>query len=112
MYRRKIWGIILAALFVVIGAPNAPAQTTSYTIDFTTSPPGGSPLPSGSFVYDHSSNQFLSFTVHWDGFRFNLTSSANNPYIESGGPPCVGGDTGAMATLKLMTVCGIVGPSS
>jgi hypothetical protein len=106
---RKILWIILARLFVPICAPNAHAQTVTYTITF--SPPNNAPhagylLPtSGAFVYDYTSNQFLSFTVHWHGLLFDLTSAASSPQIISGGPPCMLGASGPLATLALMTLC-------
>jgi hypothetical protein len=67
---------------------------------------GPGPLPtSGSFTYDDSTNQFSSFQVVWEGNAFDLTASANSPFIGNSGPACIGGSTGAQATLLLMTVC-------
>ncbi len=105
---RELFRTLLTALLALMIAPNVHADlTTTYTIHFSLV--GGGPLPtSGSFVYDSTTNQFLSFTVQWNGLTYDLTSSANNPQIEEP-PPCIGGTTGPQATLALMTVCGAEG---
>ena len=104
--QKTLW-IILAALLVAIGEPDAHAQTLTYIIAFTETPrpwPQG-PLPSyGYFIYNFTTNQFLSFVVNWDGLVFDLTSMANNPSY-FGEVPCLSGATGALATFVLMTAC-------
>jgi hypothetical protein len=108
--RKSLW--IISFLFAVIGAPSVHADDdTDYIINFTLSPPGTLPT-AGSFVYDNTTNTFLSFTVDWDGLVFDLTSSANNPSIEGVGPPCISGATGPQATLALMTVCNSATPAA
>jgi hypothetical protein len=105
---RKILCVIpIVLLFVAIGAPNARAGSiTDYTIHFHCFSSGGClPQPAGVFVYDDSTNQFIQFSVMWDGDSFDLTSAANSPDITGGGPPCIGGATGPQATLALMTTC-------
>jgi hypothetical protein len=102
---RKILWIILAALLVAISAPKAHAQILTYDITFVTFPNESGPPPTyGYFIYNQTTNQFLSFVVAWNGHQFDLTSPANNPGID-GVPSCASGDTGARATFDMMTVC-------
>ena len=108
--RKTLW--IIPLLFAAISAPNVHADDdTDYTINFTLSPPGTLPT-AGSFVYDNTTNTFVSFTVDWDGLVFDLTSSANSPLIISDGPPCISGATGPQATLALMTTCNSATPAA
>jgi hypothetical protein len=107
--RKSLW-IILPVLLVAIGAPNAHATVTDYTISFTcTIPPGCLSPTSGSFEYNNTTNQFTSFQVVWDGFTFDLTvigGGANDPVIgPNGSTPCVGTATGPQASLTIMTTC-------
>ena len=78
---------LIALLSVFIGPPNTQADTTSNrTINFTrttcyTLSPGycnNPSTPTGSFVYDNTSNTFTSFTVTWDRIFFDFTSVANS----------------------------------
>ena len=99
-----IAALLLAALF----ASNARADSiTAYGINFVILLDELNPTipPSGSFLYDNTTNQFTAFSVLWDGFSFDLTSSANSPYLFNGGPRCISGYTGPQATLALMTTC-------
>lgn len=101
--RKSFWIIVLMCAAVGVSSAYADS-TTSYKINFTAT--SGSPLPtSGAFVYDKTTDQFSSFTVVWNGLTFDLTSAANSPTIRNSGPPCISGDTGAQATLALMTTC-------
>jgi hypothetical protein len=79
---------------------------TTYDIDFTEFSGDNGPLPTeGSFTYDSTNPSFSDFTVTWDGIVFNLTSPANNPFISSMPPSCLGGlggATGAAATFDLL----------
>ena len=107
--RKAVW-ILSTVLLALIVVPGVQANsTTTYKVNFNLS--YGSPLPtSGSFVYDNTTNQFLSFTMHWDGWTFDLPSSnVNAPKINYGGPPCIGGATGPQATLALMITCDLQG---
>jgi hypothetical protein len=105
---RKILWIILEALLVAISAPNVHAQTLTYAIKFTETTPAPypqGPVPSyGYFVYNPTTNQFLTFVVSWDGLVFDLTPMANNPSITAV-LPCLSGATGARATFAFMTGC-------
>lgn len=68
--RKSLW-IIVAVLFVAIAAPNAHADSsTDGTINFTVS--SGGPIPTGSFVFDDTTDTLTSYTVTWDGVLFNL----------------------------------------
>jgi hypothetical protein len=93
---RKSWWVILSLTFAFLGATSALADTISFT--------GTGLLPtSGSFTYDNTTTQFTSFQVVWDGITFDLLSSANSPQIIGGGPACIGGQTGPVATLTFLT---------
>ena len=74
------------ALALVLGAiavaawPAYADTVTPYTINFTTT--FGSPSPdSGSFTFDSTNPQFSNFLVKWEGETFDLTLSANNPFV-------------------------------
>jgi hypothetical protein len=78
---RKFMRIKLLVIGLLLTAISLPVRASSvnYTINFTTS--SGSPGPtSGSFTYDSSTGTFSNFVVAWDGYSFNLTSSANAPF--------------------------------
>jgi len=65
---KKSWWIISAVLlFVAIAAPAAHADLVDGTIDFTLSPTGGGPDPTGSFVYDSTTGHLVSLSLVWDG---------------------------------------------
>lgn len=98
--KHTLTGVSILLLFGVLPTT---AGTISYAINFTLA--SGSPLPvSGSFGYDSSIPTFSSFLVTWDGGTFDLTASANSPFI-SGTPACIGSATGPAATFLLMTAC-------
>ena len=102
--RKSLW-IMLAVIFVAIGAPHAQADTmTNYTISFT----GTGILPtSGSFTYDSTTPGFSNFVVVWDGLTFDMTAGANSPGIIGPTPPaCLNGDSGAATSFQLLTNCG------
>jgi len=94
--QKTLW-IILAALIAAIGAPNAHADTiTDGAFGFTVDgigPPSTQFLPSGSFVYDNSTNQFTSFTVMWHGVSFDFTTAANG-FTDPGAVGCAGAPAG------------------
>lgn len=94
MTTRKCALAVALGLIVLVAQP-AHADTT-YTINFTTS--AGSPGPtSGSFTYNSSTHTFSNFVVMWDGYSFNLTSSANSPF-DAHPSGCTGeASTGAFA---------------
>ena len=104
---------ILAALFFVIGAPAAFADSyTSASLVFTVThlDNGIFPsLPTGSFIFDTSTNEFTSFTVDWvtagNDFRFDLTACANG----AGEPPSTSlvckGTSDGLTSYKALTLC-------
>lgn len=77
---RKLVGIALLGFFLGLGTCGAYADTiTTGNLAFATfgSPSPMSPLPTdGSFAYDNTTNQFLSFTATWDGMTFDMTFGA------------------------------------
>src|ERR1700731_2325351 len=92
--RRLVCSTVL--LIPVFVAPGAMADSTSYTIHFI----GFQTLPTaGSVTYDSDlANPFSAFLVTWNGFTFDLTSSANDPLILPDGESCpLSGTTGAAA---------------
>lgn len=102
--RKSLW-ISLIVLFA-IGAPSARADSyTDYTITFLVVPDywPTSP-PTGTFVFDDTTQQFTSFTVVWHGLTFDLTAAANNPtiYNRDGCSPSL---SGADLSLALLTTC-------
>jgi hypothetical protein len=87
--------LVIGLLLIAVSLP-VRASSVNYTISFTTS--AGSPGPtSGSFTYDSSTGTFSNFVVAWDGYSFDLTSSANSPFdVHPSG--CTGeASTGAFA---------------
>jgi hypothetical protein len=83
--------LVIGLLLIAVSLP-VHASPVNYTINFTT---GFGPAPtSGSFTYDSSTGTFSDFVVVWDGYSFNLTSSANATFLGSSG--CTGeASTGA-----------------
>jgi hypothetical protein len=70
---KSLW--IIAMLFAAIVGPNARAGTiTDGTFNFTVTS-GGGPTPTGSFVWDNTTNTFTSFTIQWDGAVFDFSTS-------------------------------------
>jgi hypothetical protein len=70
--RKSIW-IILATLFGAVWAPHAEADSLlDGTFYFSVN--SGSPAPTGSFVFDQTTNTWTSFAVNWDGVVFNFAS--------------------------------------
>jgi hypothetical protein len=77
---RKSQCVALLGLFLAIGARSAYADTiTTGNLSFALfgAPSPSSPLPTaGSFAYDNTTNQFLSFTATWDGMTFDFAFGA------------------------------------
>jgi hypothetical protein len=98
--RRLLACGIIVPLMAAFSVPAAMADVaTTYTITFT----GGPIVPTeGTFTYDSTNPQFTNFTVTWNGLLFDLTSSANDPYLPFGRPACIGNATGAAASFLLM----------
>jgi PEP-CTERM motif len=80
MKTRKYALALLLGVIAVVAWPARADTVTPYTINFTTT--SGSPSPdSGSFTYDSTNPQFSNFLVTWNGGTFDLTLSANNPFV-------------------------------
>src|SRR5690242_12311738 len=80
MKTRKYALVLLLGVIAVVAWPARADTVTPYTINFTTT--SGSPSPdSGSFTYDSTNPQFSNFLVTWNGGTFDLTLSANNPFV-------------------------------
>lgn len=72
-----------SSLFVVwlgLVSVSATAAPILYNINFTTT--SGIAPTTGSFTYDSAIPAFTSFTVVWNGLTFDLTSSANTPFLD------------------------------
>jgi len=65
--KKLFWMISVVLLFVALRAPSAHADLVEGTIDFTLSPTGGGPDPTGSFVYDSTTGDLVSLSLSWDG---------------------------------------------
>jgi hypothetical protein len=117
--RKSLWLVILI-LFVVMDAPFASADTsTDGTLSFTVST-GSIPAPTGSFIYDNTTNQFTSFMITWDGLGFDLVSSSGSGGLDSinsvalqqsfwSSAPCAG-TTAATANFNVLSNGAICGP--
>ncbi|MGA8221658.1 MAG: hypothetical protein WB780_08385 [Candidatus Acidiferrales bacterium] len=86
--RKSLW-VILTALLVAIGTPNAHADTcpptdvcTLGTIPFQVL--AGSPTPSGIFLFDGSTNTLVTLQVMWDGITFSETDPLFNVTVTPG----------------------------
>src|SRR5271163_4439573 len=102
--RKYLW-IILVFLVVAISVPNAHADTiTEGTFSFTVDgigPPSTQFLPTSSFVYDNSTNEFTSFSVMWHGASFNFTMAANG-FTDPAAVGCAGAPTGNTFYVELI----------
>ena len=68
--RKSLW-VILIVLLAAAVAPTVRADTTTDgSITFTVS--SGGPIPTGSFVFDDTTDTLTSYAVTWDGVVFNL----------------------------------------
>jgi PEP-CTERM motif len=105
--RKLGWILPAVLLLAAIGAPkaNADDSVTDYSINFTQTGGSLASVPTGSFVYDNTTNTFSDFSVDWDGFVFDLTSAANDPEITTPLPSCLKSSSGAHAALSLLTDC-------
>jgi hypothetical protein len=104
--KTQLWTVVLAFFSLIATLPASGA--TRYTIQFTAS--SGSPTATGSFHYDPTIvNSFSNFIVMWNGIAFDLTSEANAGSITDFGisptPACLGNQSGAIATFKMLTAC-------
>jgi hypothetical protein len=101
--QRRAKYVLWLVFTLCFAVPNAQADTvTNYTINFT----GSSILPtSGSFTYDSAMPGLSNFIVVWDGFTFNLTSSANNPTVVPPLPGCVPAGAGPAESFALLSGC-------
>ncbi|HYL85374.1 MAG TPA: PEP-CTERM sorting domain-containing protein [Candidatus Angelobacter sp.] len=90
--------LVVGLLLIAFSFP-AYADTFNYTINFTTS--FGPGPTSGSFTYDSSTGTFSNFVVVWDGYSFDLTSSANSTFLHSSG--CTGEASTGAYSLELLS---------
>jgi hypothetical protein len=76
----KLIGILLAVVFVTIGADYAAGDTISNgTLSFSCL---SCTLPtSGSFTYDNTTNEFTNFQVVWDGMTFDLSQATQTNFL-------------------------------
>jgi hypothetical protein len=76
---RRIFWSFLAVLFVGVCTPYAHADSiTEGTLNFTVTQVGpfhGTFIPTGSFVFDNTTNTLAIFTVNWDGAVFDFAPS-------------------------------------
>ena len=102
---KTLRSLLGAAVITVICAP-ASATPTQYDIAFT----GGSPAPTGSFLYDPAVPAFSDFIVTWNGLTFDLTGSANTPVFNGGTvlqlPLCGATSVNAALTFGILTGSG------
>jgi len=90
-----------AAACCLLAASQLQADSTAYDINFSD---GASPTnPSGSFMYDSSSDTFSDFIVVFDTLSFDLTDAANTPKIAGTAPACLGGATDGAASFALLS---------
>ena len=94
--RKSLW-IMLAILFVAIGAPNAHADSTDYTLSFILAMNGGSPnaFSGGTVVLDNTTDTYTTFLVDWNGLSWDFSgnTSANIPTTGSWGGCALPGST-------------------
>jgi hypothetical protein len=99
---------IVTLLFVAGCVPAAYADTV-YTLAFNAT----SGIAPSSATFDYNGTMFVSpDNVSWDGQSFNFLDGTspdiglNNPSVITPAPACVGTDTGAQASVDLLTNCG------
>ena len=75
--RKSLW-IVLTILFVAVCVPAARADSyIDGTISFTVTAGNVAAPPTGTFIYDATTQSFTSFGVTWDGIAIDLSGSAN-----------------------------------
>ena len=63
---RKFKWVAFTVLFLIIGVPNADADSyVDGTINFTVTGGNIPAAPTGSFIYDNTTKQFTSFDIFW-----------------------------------------------
>jgi hypothetical protein len=97
MLRRTL---AIGIMFAAVCVPTAEAGPIHYTITFAVGTSGMTLPTAGSFNYDPLSPQFTDFFVVFDEVTFDLTASANSPYIA--GTPALPGP-GARATFEMLS---------
>src|SRR5260370_1013455 len=71
---KTVVAVVCLVFALCFAAPNAHADSfTDGIINFTVT--SGSPTPTGSFVFDNTTNAFTSFTVDWDGAVYDFSTS-------------------------------------
>jgi len=101
---KSLWTIV-TVLFVCIGVPTARADTfTERTINFRVTVGPVLDTPTGSFVFDNTTNLFTSFEVVWDSIGFDLAACANGKG-EPGGTNECGFSSNGPASFLALTSC-------
>jgi hypothetical protein len=70
--RKSLW-IVLAVLLVAIGAPNAHADSTEYTLSFTLTDGTPIAMSDGTVMLNNTTGLFTTFLVNWDGVVFDFS---------------------------------------
>jgi hypothetical protein len=82
--KKSVW-MIVAVVFMALVVPSARADSiSSGTLSFTLDSCCVAPT-SGSFTYDATTNQFLNFSVIWDGMTFDLSHATQTTYLAMSG---------------------------
>jgi hypothetical protein len=99
--RKSLW-IIVTVLIVGFGLPTARADTfTERTMNFRVTVGPVLDAPTGSFVFDNTTNLFTTFEVIWDGIGFDLAACANGQGEPGGTNECFGTSNGPASFLAL-----------
>ena len=104
--RKSLW-IVLTILFVAVCVPAARADSyIDGTISFTVIMGNVAAPPTGTFIYDATTQSFTSFGVTWDGIAIDLSGSANAGLYFNG----CGGGLGNFIQDLLDQGCPLPGP--
>ena len=86
---RKSLLMIIIVVFVAIGVPTARADaSTESNINFQVTTGDVFDAPTGSFIFDNTTNLFTTFEVAWDGIGFDLAACANGKGEPGGTNEC------------------------
>lgn len=84
MNKKLRYGFTLMAMVLLATAIPRAAQAdqiTDGTFNFTVS--SGSPTPTGSFVWDNTTNKWNSWTVSWDGMTYDFAAANSGTSLDS-----------------------------
>ena len=82
--------VFSACVLAAAGLFVRPAAAVPIDYSITFAPDSGLAPASGSFTYDSAVPLFTNFQVVWNGFDFDLTSSANDPLVYLTNAACLG----------------------